>query len=78
MSDQSVSVKELFDIAKKHFGESLLTVEVDETGIRFVRVDENNNELSTYFQRPLEDLTHAAIVGFLRDDKEPNYSEVIF
>lgn len=77
MSDQSVSVKELFDIGEKYFGKDLLNIEIHNCGVHFVWIEDGKaDDSSAFLDCPLKELSYSAVSGFLDAElKEPNYSE---
>ncbi len=76
MSDQSVTVKELFDIGEKYFGKKLINIEVYNCMVCFIWIEDGNSEVSSEsLDCPLKDLNYSKICSFLdAQKKEPNYS----
>ncbi|EKA5401305.1 hypothetical protein SMZ60_002223 [Cronobacter sakazakii] len=75
MSGESISIKEVYELARKIIPEGHLTVEIWDIGLRFVWESESNSG-SAFLQEPLNKISASTILGFLDAEfKEPNYSE---
>ncbi|EGO8462016.1 hypothetical protein ERU12_00905 [Escherichia coli] len=75
MSDESIGIKEVYELARKKFPEGHLAVEILDIGLRFVWESELNSG-SAVLQEPLNKISASTILGFLDAElKEPNYSD---
>lgn len=78
MSNDVLSVIGLFEIGEAYFGNHLLSIEITNTGIRFVWSDSEkpNGEASAFLQGGLKQITLPQIAGFLDAQlNEPRYIE---
>jgi len=75
MSDESIGINEVYDLARKKLPEGHLIVEVHDIGLRFVWESETKSG-SAFLQEPLNKISASSILGFLAAElKEPKYSE---
>lgn len=75
MSDESIGVQEVYELARTKIPEGNLKVEIWDIGLRFVWESESDTG-SAFLQEPLNKISASTILGFLDAEfKEPNYSE---
>lgn len=75
MSDESIGIKEVYELARKKFPEGHLAVEIWDIGLRFVWKSESKSG-SAFLQEPLNKISASTVLGFLDAElKELNYSE---
>ncbi|EEV0099761.1 hypothetical protein ACX9XP_004191 [Escherichia coli] len=67
MSQVTLTISELYEIAEQYYGNELYRIEVCNIGIRFVCLDRSkgNEEYSAFFQTPLKNLSINSLRGFL-------------
>ncbi|EPO1082308.1 hypothetical protein ACU9CW_001544 [Cronobacter dublinensis] len=74
MSDYSIGIKEVYELARQIIPEGHLTVEIWDIGLRFVWESDSKSG-SAVLQAPLNKISASTILGFLDAEfNEPNNS----
>ena len=75
MSDDSIGIKEVYELARQIIPDGHLAVEIWDIGLRFVWESESKSG-SAVLQEPLNKISASTILGFLDSEfNGPNYSE---
>lgn len=64
MSDESISINTVYNVAREYFPKGHLRVEIWDIGLRFVWEDEDSKG-SAFLQEPLNRISEFSIRGFL-------------